>query len=72
MESVGRYCYFNFKGECYFVRNDPSKCTLCPNFISYKKEALEYSESDSLPIDYFDLIINKGNGNYFQETLSRF
>ena len=40
MESVGRFCFYNSDGTCNFLRNAPTKCNLCPNFISFRKEAL--------------------------------
>lgn len=72
MESVGRFCFYYDKGKCFFLRNDPSECNLCPNFISFKKESISYSDSEKLPINYFDLKINKGDGDTLQQTLLKF
>lgn len=72
MEGVGRYCFYNNNEKCYFVRNDPTECTLCPNFLSFERESLKYSDSDKLPINYFDLKIEKGDSDTLQKTLLKF
>ncbi|MGC8644827.1 MAG: hypothetical protein ACP5UO_01000 [Thermoplasmata archaeon] len=68
MESVGRFCFYNRDGVCYFVRNQPTKCNLCPNFLSFKKEAAELTSSP-LPVRYFDLGMTKGGGDTIQRSL---
>jgi hypothetical protein len=45
-----------------------SKCNFCPNFISFKKEAREISDNDSLPVTYFDVVI-KEKGSGIQKSL---
>ncbi|MEM4777910.1 MAG: hypothetical protein QW062_00480 [Thermoplasmatales archaeon] len=70
MEAVGRFCFYNKEGTCYFVRNQPGKCNLCPNFISFKREALSLSASSSLPVNYFDLTPLKGEGDSLQTSLA--
>ncbi|MCW6158308.1 MAG: hypothetical protein LVQ63_02335 [Thermoplasmatales archaeon] len=69
MESVGRFCFYNSDGTCNFLRNAPTKCNLCPNFISFRKEALNFSEDSKLPVDYFDLPMSKATGDQFQMSL---
>ncbi|MEM0130005.1 MAG: hypothetical protein QW100_01270 [Thermoplasmatales archaeon] len=70
MESVGRFCFYNKDGTCYFVRNQPGKCSLCPNFLSFRREALSLSTSASPPVNYFDLDAFKGNGDSLQTSLA--
>ncbi|MDA8055019.1 MAG: hypothetical protein M0Z77_05130 [Thermoplasmatales archaeon] len=69
MESIGRFCFYNSEGSCYFLRNAPTKCDLCPNFVSFRKEALMFSEGPKIPVTYFDLSISKGTGDQFQMSL---
>ncbi|MEM0127585.1 MAG: hypothetical protein QXO03_00665 [Thermoplasmatales archaeon] len=69
MESIGRFCFYNRDGTCYFVRNQPTRCNLCPNFISFKKEALSFSTVSSSPVTYFDLGILKGDQELLQTSL---
>jgi len=69
VESIGRFCFYNSNGNCNFLRNETTKCNLCPNFVSFKKEALSFSESSKLPVSYFDLAISRSSGNQFQMSL---
>ncbi|MCL4334107.1 MAG: hypothetical protein M1290_02630 [Candidatus Thermoplasmatota archaeon] len=69
MESIGRFCFFNSNGTCNFLRNDPTECNLCPNFVSFKKEALQFSDGSKIPVTYFDLAISRGSGDQFQTSL---
>ncbi len=69
VESIGRFCFYNSNGNCYFIRNAPTRCNLCYNFVSFRKEALSLSDSSKLPVTFFDLSISRGTGNQFQTNL---
>jgi hypothetical protein len=69
VESIGRFCFYNKDGMCYFVRNQPTKCSLCPNFLSFRKEVAAFTSSPP-PVTYFDLGIAKQSGNMIQTSLA--
>ncbi len=68
MAKIEELCFYYEKGNCNFMLSSISKCNLCPNFVSFKKEARDISGTDSLPVTYFDLVI-KEKGSGFQKSL---
>lgn len=68
MGKIEELCFYYEKGNCNFLLSSISKCNFCPNFISFKKEAREISDNDSLPVTYFDVVI-KEKGNGIQKSL---
>jgi|GEM_PF-2156451 hypothetical protein len=69
MESVGRFCFYNSGGICNFIRNERTECNICPNFISFKREALSFSHGSSLPVTFFDLGLNTNSDKQYQTSL---
>ncbi len=68
MAKLEELCFYYNSGNCTFLSSAIEKCNLCPNFISFKDDAKRYTNTESLPITYFDLIM-KEKGSGFQKSL---